>query len=194
MPTPNLPPGFDFTDPDIYAERLPVEELAEMRKVAPIWWNAAAERQSSIRRRRLLGGDQAQGRQGGVAAQRRVLQQQEDRVAALSRRGRARIAGGRQGRPAEPGRAASHPPAQDHLARVHPARHRIPARRTPRAGTRHRQGGRGRRVRRFRRAGVLRASAAGDRRADGRAAGRPQEAVRLVEPDGRRPGSGVRQE
>ena len=37
--SPNLPPGFDFTDPDIYAERLPVEELAEMRKVAPIWWN-----------------------------------------------------------------------------------------------------------------------------------------------------------
>ncbi|WP_441964066.1 cytochrome P450 [Mycolicibacterium houstonense] len=39
MPTVNLPPGFDFTDPDIYAERLPVEELAEMRKLAPIWWN-----------------------------------------------------------------------------------------------------------------------------------------------------------
>ena len=39
MRTPNLPPGFDFTDPDIYAERLPVDELAEMRKVAPIWWN-----------------------------------------------------------------------------------------------------------------------------------------------------------
>ena len=39
MPTPNLPPGFDFTDPDIYAERLPIEELAHMRKVAPIWWN-----------------------------------------------------------------------------------------------------------------------------------------------------------
>jgi len=38
--SPNLPPNFDFTDPDIYAERLPVEELAEMRKVAPIWWNA----------------------------------------------------------------------------------------------------------------------------------------------------------
>jgi cholest-4-en-3-one 26-monooxygenase len=38
--SPNLPPGFDFTDPDIYAERLPVEELAQMRKVAPIWWNA----------------------------------------------------------------------------------------------------------------------------------------------------------
>ena len=39
MPSPNLPAGFDFTDPDIYAERLPVAELAEMRKVAPIWWN-----------------------------------------------------------------------------------------------------------------------------------------------------------
>jgi cholest-4-en-3-one 26-monooxygenase len=39
MPSPNLPTGFDFTDPDIYAERLPIAELAEMRKVAPIWWN-----------------------------------------------------------------------------------------------------------------------------------------------------------
>jgi cholest-4-en-3-one 26-monooxygenase len=37
--TPNFPPGFDFTDPDIYADRLPVEELAELRKTAPIWWN-----------------------------------------------------------------------------------------------------------------------------------------------------------
>jgi cholest-4-en-3-one 26-monooxygenase len=39
MPTPNIPAGFDFTDPDIYAERLPIEELAEMRRAAPIWWN-----------------------------------------------------------------------------------------------------------------------------------------------------------
>ena len=38
-PVPNLPPGFDFTDPDIHAERLPVEELAELRRTAPIWWN-----------------------------------------------------------------------------------------------------------------------------------------------------------
>jgi cholest-4-en-3-one 26-monooxygenase len=36
---PNIPAGFDFTDPDVYADRLPVEELAEMRKLAPIWWN-----------------------------------------------------------------------------------------------------------------------------------------------------------
>jgi cholest-4-en-3-one 26-monooxygenase len=39
MPNPNLPPGFDFTDPDVHAERLPVEELAELRRAAPIWWN-----------------------------------------------------------------------------------------------------------------------------------------------------------
>jgi cholest-4-en-3-one 26-monooxygenase len=39
MGTPNLPPGFDFTDPDIYAHRLPVQEFAELRKTAPIWWN-----------------------------------------------------------------------------------------------------------------------------------------------------------
>ena len=39
MVSPNLPPGFDFTDPDLNAERLPVEELAELRRTAPIWWN-----------------------------------------------------------------------------------------------------------------------------------------------------------
>ena len=39
MARPNLPAGFDFTDPDIYAERLPVGELAELRRTAPIWWN-----------------------------------------------------------------------------------------------------------------------------------------------------------
>ncbi|ORV91539.1 steroid C27-monooxygenase [Mycobacterium interjectum] len=38
MTCPHLPAGFDPTDPDIYAERLPVEELAELRRTAPIWW------------------------------------------------------------------------------------------------------------------------------------------------------------
>src|SRR5215218_1810141 len=37
--TPNLPPGFDFTDHEIYASRLPMEELAEVRRTEPIWWN-----------------------------------------------------------------------------------------------------------------------------------------------------------
>jgi cytochrome P450 len=35
----NISPGFDFTDPGVYAERLPVEELSELRRTAPIWWN-----------------------------------------------------------------------------------------------------------------------------------------------------------
>ncbi|MGO4443327.1 cytochrome P450 [Mycobacterium sp. 2YAF39] len=39
MAAPNLPAGFDFTDPDIYATRLPTEEFAEVRRAAPIWWN-----------------------------------------------------------------------------------------------------------------------------------------------------------
>ncbi|MEE6177462.1 cytochrome P450 [Mycobacterium sp. 050134] len=38
MTCPHLPSGFDPTDPDIYAERLPVDELAELRRNAPIWW------------------------------------------------------------------------------------------------------------------------------------------------------------
>lgn len=39
MATPNLPPGFDFTDPDIYGHRLPVREFAELRATEPVWWN-----------------------------------------------------------------------------------------------------------------------------------------------------------
>ena len=39
MACPNLPPGFDFLDPDVNVKGLPVDELAELRKVAPIWWN-----------------------------------------------------------------------------------------------------------------------------------------------------------
>jgi cholest-4-en-3-one 26-monooxygenase len=39
MSTPNLVPGFDFTDPDIYTDRLPMAEFAELRASAPIWWN-----------------------------------------------------------------------------------------------------------------------------------------------------------
>jgi cholest-4-en-3-one 26-monooxygenase len=38
MPSPNVPPGFDPTDPDICVKGLPVDELAELRKTAPIWW------------------------------------------------------------------------------------------------------------------------------------------------------------
>jgi cholest-4-en-3-one 26-monooxygenase len=36
---PRIPAGFDFTDPDMYAQRLPLEEFAELRRTAPVWWN-----------------------------------------------------------------------------------------------------------------------------------------------------------
>jgi cholest-4-en-3-one 26-monooxygenase len=36
---PCIPEGFDFTDPGIYAERVPHEEFAELRRTAPVWWN-----------------------------------------------------------------------------------------------------------------------------------------------------------
>ncbi|WP_199431780.1 cytochrome P450 [Qaidamihabitans albus] len=34
-----IPAGFDFTDPDLYATRLPLEEFALLRRTAPVWWN-----------------------------------------------------------------------------------------------------------------------------------------------------------
>jgi cholest-4-en-3-one 26-monooxygenase len=40
MSAPQLPVGFDFTDPDVYAHRLPTAELQELRRAEPIWWNA----------------------------------------------------------------------------------------------------------------------------------------------------------
>ena len=40
MAEPSIPPGFDFTDPDLCVERVPAAELAELRRVAPVWWNA----------------------------------------------------------------------------------------------------------------------------------------------------------
>jgi cholest-4-en-3-one 26-monooxygenase len=40
MAEPNIPPGFDFTDPDLYAQRVPADELAELRRTAPVWWNS----------------------------------------------------------------------------------------------------------------------------------------------------------
>ena len=40
MAVPDIPPGFDFTDPDLYAVRVPSEEFAELRRTAPVWWNA----------------------------------------------------------------------------------------------------------------------------------------------------------
>ncbi|HEX5189230.1 MAG TPA: cytochrome P450 [Streptosporangiaceae bacterium] len=40
MGDPQLPPGFDFTDPELYVRRVPAEEFAMLRRTAPVWWNA----------------------------------------------------------------------------------------------------------------------------------------------------------
>jgi cholest-4-en-3-one 26-monooxygenase len=37
---PRFPDGFDFTDPDVNFHGLPHEKYAELRRVAPVWWNA----------------------------------------------------------------------------------------------------------------------------------------------------------
>ncbi|BBZ65549.1 cytochrome P450 [Mycolicibacterium insubricum] len=34
------PDGIDFVDPDVLAEGIPLREFAELRKNAPVWWNA----------------------------------------------------------------------------------------------------------------------------------------------------------
>lgn len=38
MPTPNIPEGFDPTDPNVYATHIPHGEFAELRRTAPVWW------------------------------------------------------------------------------------------------------------------------------------------------------------
>src|ERR1022692_2222910 len=40
MAEPRIPPGFDFTDPNLYAHRVPAAEFAELRRASPVWWNA----------------------------------------------------------------------------------------------------------------------------------------------------------
>lgn len=36
-------PGYDFTDPDVLLHGIPVTEFAELRRTAPVWWNAQQE-------------------------------------------------------------------------------------------------------------------------------------------------------
>ncbi|MFE3292205.1 cytochrome P450 [Rhodococcus sp. NPDC059234] len=40
VPTLDLPSGFDVTDPKLYGERVPLAEFAQLRRCAPVWWNA----------------------------------------------------------------------------------------------------------------------------------------------------------
>ena len=40
MPCPALPDGFDFTDPDLLHQRVPLPEFAELRRAEPVCWVA----------------------------------------------------------------------------------------------------------------------------------------------------------
>ncbi len=40
MTEPAIAEGFDFTDPDLYTQRVPLAEFAELRRTAPVWWNS----------------------------------------------------------------------------------------------------------------------------------------------------------
>jgi cholest-4-en-3-one 26-monooxygenase len=40
VPESLIKPDLDLTDPDLYAQRVPNEEFAELRRAAPIWWNS----------------------------------------------------------------------------------------------------------------------------------------------------------
>ena len=39
MPEPQIAPGFDLTDPDLYTQRVPHEEFAVLRRAEPVRWN-----------------------------------------------------------------------------------------------------------------------------------------------------------
>ena len=43
----SMPTGFDFTDPALWEQRSPVEEFAQLRKTAPVWWNSQTPEQAA---------------------------------------------------------------------------------------------------------------------------------------------------
>ncbi|BDT92573.1 cytochrome P450 [Nocardia sputorum] len=46
MAAPALPVGWDFTDPALWENRSPVAEFAQLRRTAPVWWNAQSDESS----------------------------------------------------------------------------------------------------------------------------------------------------
>ncbi|WP_067520810.1 cytochrome P450 [Nocardia uniformis] len=46
MSAPPLPIGFDLTDPALWETRNPVQEFAQLRRTAPVWWNAQTDEAS----------------------------------------------------------------------------------------------------------------------------------------------------
>ena len=129
-PAPTCPPASTSLDPDVNVKGLPVDELAELRKVAPIWWNEQpigkggfndggywvitkhADVKEVSRRSDVFSSWQ----NGAIPRVPDDMTRESDRPAAP--------------RHAQHGRTAPHPVAQDHLPRIHPAGGGAPAGRT----------------------------------------------------------------
>ena len=176
-------------------QRLPVDELAEMRRVAPIWWNEQP----------MGTGGFDDGGYWVVTRHKDVkeVSRRSDVFSSLEKTALPRYKDGTVAEQLDQGKFVllnMDAPHHTHLRKI------ISRMFTPRAVERLRdelgdpgatdraRGCRRRGFGRLRRAGGLRTAAAGHRRADGRAAGGPQEAVRLVQSDGRRHGPGVRRQ
>jgi cholest-4-en-3-one 26-monooxygenase len=48
MTGPHLPENFDINDPALYAQRMPREEFAELRRTAPVWWQSQPRRRDGF--------------------------------------------------------------------------------------------------------------------------------------------------
>ena len=171
---PGIPEGFDFTDPDVYETRLPIEEFAALRKSAPVWWVAQPPTKGGYPRRRVLGGLPARRRQGGLAQRRGVLHVGEHGDRPLRRRHPPRDRRDDAAPVDQQGCARTHQAPQDHRAWFHPACRPAAAAGVEGAGGTDRPAGRRRRRRRLRHQVACRAAPAGHRGADRCAAGGPR--------------------
>ena len=173
---PDIPPGFDFTDPDLYATGCPPRSSPSC--AAPPRSGGSPQRRGSrrLRRRGLLGGHPARRRHGRVQGSSEVF----------SSRGEHRDHPVRGGHARASDRDAAGDPAQHGPAAAHQLRGIVSRGFTPRAIGNLREAlteraerivadRAGRRHRRLRHRRRLRAAAAGDRRAARRPAGGPRK-------------------
>ena len=178
MAEPKLPPGFDFTDPDLYAARVPQDEFAELRRTAPVWWNPQPPG---------TGGFDDEGfwavtRHSDIVE----ISRDSDTYSTWENTAIIRHAEGATRESIELQRfvmlnidpPAAHQAARDRVPRLHPAGHRQPARGADRPRRADRGHGGGRRHRRLRQGRGRRTAAAGDRGADRRAPGGPGQGLR----------------
>ena len=186
MAAPDIPPGFDFTDPDIYTTGASRPgELAELRRAAPVWWVA--------QRRGSAGFDDegywAVTRHADIMTvsktPRGLLVLGEHRADPLHRRHAPRVHRDAAADPAQHRPARTHQAARHRLPRFHPAGHRQPAPRPDRTRAAHRGHGARIRHRQLRRGCRVRTAAAGDLRTARRPARGPGQDLLLVEPDDR---------